>query len=270
MDIEVNHNFSDTINNLRINIEASGYVEGDTSWNARDVCLPCSRLYYFESGHGVLEYNGQVITMKPGNLYLVPFGLTFSYRCDSTYTKLYFHITIPRPDGFDLLSDCKQIISMPISISDIQKMTQNYRSGSIVDMLKIKQEVLMHVTSMLPASTVSSFFSTVYSPIVQSTVDYIQQNLSVQLSSADLAARLFICESTLCKHFKEELGVTVGQYIDDSIFLAVEKILVKSKLSISRISETFGFCDQFYFSRRFRQRYAMSPLQYRKKMAGSI
>ena len=253
MDIEVNHNFSDTINNLRINVEASGYVEGDTSWNARDVCLPCSRLYYFESGHGVLEYNGQVITMKPGNLYLVP-----------------FHITIPRPDGFDLLSDCKQIISMPISISDIQKMTQNYRSGSIVDMLKIKQEVLMHVTSMLPASTVSSFFSTVYSPIVQSTVDYIQQNLSVQLSSADLAARLFICESTLCKHFKEELGVTVGQYIDDSIFLAVEKILVKSKLSISRISETFGFCDQFYFSRRFRQRYAMSPLQYRKKMAGSI
>lgn len=270
MDIEVNHNFSDTINNLRINVEASGYVEGDDAWNARDVCSPFTRLYYFESGCAFLECNGQTITMRPGNLYLVPFGLTFSYRCDDRYTKLYFHITIPRPNGFDLLSDCKQIISKPISISDIQRMTKNYRSGSIVDMLKIKQEVLMHVTSMLPSSTVSSFFSTVYSPVVQSTVDYIQQNLSVQLSSADLASRLFICESTLCKHFKEELGVTVGQYIDDSIFLAVEKMLVKSNLPISRISEAFGFCDQFYFSRRFRQRYSMSPLQYRKRMSGVV
>ncbi len=270
MDIEVNHNFTDMINDLRINIEASGYVEGDSAWNARDVCLPCSRLYYFESGSGVLEYDGEVITMKPGNLYLVPFGLTFSYRCDDRYTKLYFHITIPRPDGFDLLCDCKHIISMPVSISDIQRMTRNYRSGNIVDMLKIKQEVLMHVTSMLPSSTVSSFFSTVYSPIVQSTVDYIQQNLSVQLKSADLASRLFICESTLCKHFKEELGVTVGQYIDDSIFLAAEKMLLKSNFSIRRISETLGFCDQFYFSRRFRQKYNQTPLQYRKRMSGDV
>ncbi len=267
MNIEVNHNFTDMINQLRITIEASGYVEGDSSWNAKDVCLPCSRLYYFESGSGVLEHDGEVTVMKPGNLYLVPFGMTFSYRCDNRYTKLYFHINIPRPDGFDLLSDCKRIISMPISISEIQRMTRNYRSGNLVDMLKIKQEVLMHVTSILPSSTVSSFFSTVYSPNVQSTIDYIQQNLSVQLSSSELAARLFICESTLCKHFKEELGVTMSQYIDDSIFLAAEKMLLKSNFSIRRISETLGYCDQFYFSRRFRQKYGQTPLQYRKKMS---
>ncbi len=270
MNIEVNHSFTDLINRLRITIEASGYAEGDSAWHARDACLPCTRLYYIESGSGILEHEGEVITMKPGNLYMIPFGLTFSYRCESRYTKLYFHITIPRPDGFDLLSDCKKIISMPISKADIQRMTRSYRSGSIVDMLKIKQEVLMHVTSMLPPSTVSTFFSTVYSANVQSTIDYIQQNLSVQLTSSALASRLFICESTLCKHFKDELGVTVGQYIDNSIFLAAEKMLVKSNFSIRQISETLGFCDQFYFSRRFRQKYGQTPLQYRKRMLQDV
>ena len=55
------------------------------------------------------------------------------------------------------------------------------------------------------------------------------------------------------------------QEVPEEIFLAAERQLKQTKLSIAQISERFGFCDQFYFSRRFRARYGLSPQQYRKR-----
>ena len=92
----------------------------------------------------------------------------------------------------------------------------------------------------------------------------------VQLTTKELAEQLFICESTLCKKFKNEVGVTIGTYIDDLIFFNAEKMLLKTKWSINQISETLGFCDQFYFSRRFKHKYGQTPLEYRKKLSTAL
>ena len=35
-------------------------------------------------------------------------------------------------------------------------------------------------------------------------------------------------------------------------------------MQISRISERYGFCDQFYFSRRFKEKFGVTPQKYRK------
>jgi AraC-like DNA-binding protein len=118
---------------------------------------------------------------------------------------------------------------------------------------------------MLPEHTISHLPISEYSPVVQSTIDYIQLNLSLKLTSTYLAERLFISESTLCKKFRKEVGITIGKYIDDLIFFNAEKMLVKSDWSVNRIAKNLGFCDQFYFSRRFKQHYGKTPLQYRKK-----
>lgn len=271
MNIEKNHFFSDIINKLNIEILDSGYVEGDTAWKGKNICSPFSRLYYIESGHGVLKYGSTKIVMNPGHVYLVPTGLNFSYSCDEgSFTKLFFHINIPRPDGYDIFTDSDSCIVSPVSLYEIQRLKDLYTSNSLLGVLKIKQELLSRVISMIPPATVSEMFAAVYSPMVQKTIDYIQLNLSVQLKASELAERLFISESTLCKHFKEEVGVTIGKYIDDQIFFTAEKLLLKSGWSINQISETLGFCDQFYFSRRFKQKYEQTPFKYRKKMSSVL
>ena len=109
-----------------------------------------------------------------------------------------------------------------------------------------------------------------YSPVIQKTIDYIRINLSVQLTAKEIAGQLYICESTLLKKFRKEVGVTLGSYIDDLIFFNAEKMLLKTKWSINQISETLGFCDQFYFSRRFKQKYGQTPLDYRKKLSTAL
>ncbi|MBQ7901049.1 MAG: helix-turn-helix transcriptional regulator [Clostridia bacterium] len=270
MDIQKNHFFTDVVNKLNIEILDSGYVNGDSHWNGKNICSPYSRLYYIESGHAKLKYGNEEINMKPGFVYLVPTGFLFSYMCESSYTKLFFHFNLTSPDGYDIFENCKKCLVAPMAISEIKKLIADYNSGTVYDVMEIKKEIFNRAVSMLPSSAVSQITTSVYSPIVQSTIDYIQLNLSLKLTSAFLAERLFVSESTLCKRFRDEVGVTIGKYIDDLIFFNAEKMLLKSDWSIGRISKNLGFCDQFYFSRRFKQHYGKTPLQYRKKQSVEV
>ena len=43
-----------------------------------------------------------------------------------------------------------------------------------------------------------------------------------------------------------------------------EHLLVSTNLSIQQISERFGFCDQFCFFRRFKEKYGETPQRYRR------
>ncbi len=266
MIVNANPFFGNIINKLNIEIHASGYLIGDAEWVGKNICSPFSRFYYVEHGSGVLTYSSTEIVMKPGNLYIVPPGLTFSFNCNDEFTKLFFHINVYRPDGYDFFTNYDHCIVLPVSSEDIDKIIEQYTSNDLVKSLKVKQEILKHITAALSPSTVSSLLSTSYSPIVQKTIDYIQLNLSIQITTALLAERLFISESTLCKHFKNEVGVTIGKYIDDQIFFNAEKMLINSNWSINQISSTLGFCDQFYFSRRFKQKYNITPFEYRKRL----
>ena len=53
--------------------------------------------------------------------------------------------------------------------------------------------------------------------------------------------------------------------IGDNAFDNCHKIVEVCNLSALEISERLGFCDQFYFSRRFKEKYGSSPREYRKK-----
>ena len=93
----------------------------------------------------------------------------------------------------------------------------------------------------------------------------IEKNPSIQLSVEKIANELFISPVTVHKIFKEEMGIPIGKYIDDYVMFNAEFEVRQGTLSIREISEKLGFCDQFYFSRRFSQKYGMSPMKYRKE-----
>ena len=64
--------------------------------------------------------------------------------------------------------------------------------------------------------------------------------------------------------FKEELKLTLTEYINQKrIALAVD-MLTYSKLSISEISEKCGFSSQNYFTRVFKAYHKISPSEFRK------
>lgn len=254
----------DYMNPPEVQIIGGGYVQLDKRWRAEGVCSPYARLYLIEDGEGILTENGQEKVLYPNYAYLVPTGTSFDYRCESTLTKLFIHINMMGDDGKDLLCGLSGIRRVTLEDGLVRGLVQLCERRNFSSSVLLKGEILCILGRLMEEYPADSLKQPVYSKPVRLAIDMIKENLSLGIKSEEIAKHLFMSGASLRRRFKEETGVTITQYIDDLIFFKARLLLVKSELSIREISDLFGFCDQFYFSRRFALRYGISPYKYRQ------
>lgn len=101
-----------------------------------------------------------------------------------------------------------------------------------------------------------------YSEITETAIKYIDENTSATLTVEDVSTQIFVSRSHLQKIFKNDTGISVGKYIELKIMEHAKKYLEDGTMSIDEISETLGFCNRQYFSRRFSAVYGTSPHKY--------
>lgn len=253
------------LNGLHLRILDCGHAQSAREWTGNVVSPSYSRLYYICGGDPYFTTaEGRTVEMKAGSCYFLPAGFSFDHACRTGMEQLYFHIQLIDDTGLDLFRGCSEMMVDTPGTERIRKMIRLAASRHPDDALRLRQELYGTILTMLENHKVR-LIRTDYTHCILDAVAYIRDHLSVQLTVHKLAAQAHVSDSTLEKAFRAELGMTVGRYVDEEIFLAAEKLLKQTKLSIAQVSERFGFCDQFYFSRRFRKRYGLSPQQYRKR-----
>ncbi|MEI3789114.1 MULTISPECIES: AraC family transcriptional regulator [unclassified Chryseobacterium] len=66
---------------------------------------------------------------------------------------------------------------------------------------------------------------------------------------------------------KHITGKTAGDIIRERVLMETKRLLVHTDWNICKISEHLGFADLSYFSRQFRKKEKLTPLDYRNKMS---
>ncbi len=227
------------------------------------VCPPYTRLYYIISGDPYYFLDGRRVELHAGHCYLFPTGKSFRYACDTSMEQLYFHIRLHDANGTDMLRGFDKVMEYEIGGDKICDLLCLFTGKTPVDALRLRQEIYASVLAMLEAYEVPLTVAHFSHGVLQA-IDYIKSHLSMKLTVGEVAANVFLAESTLVKKFKKEVGITIGGYIDEAVLFETERLLVNSDLPIQQISEHFGFCDQFYFSRRFKAKYGETPQRYRR------
>ena len=250
-------------NNLKLEFLSGGYTKLDNQWRCAERVFHFSRIYYIYSGSAVLYCNGQTIPMVPGNMYLLPANLPVSYHCSEYMEQLFLHITLTTPDGLDMLSGIHNVCQVPCTQEFLSQLYTLFRSKDYFQILEFKNCVTKNIIDSLVDLKVQ-FPTKNYSQEVSQAISYMQNNLSIQLSSEQIANALFISPSRLHKRFKAETGICLGAYQDRLIFHRATLLLAERQLSIKEISQQLGFCDQYYFSRRFKTQLGITPTNYRK------
>lgn len=95
--------------------------------------------------------------------------------------------------------------------------------------------------------------------------DYITENIDKQISLNAVADVFNISTGHLSRLFKEVTGINFSDYVIDLKFKKAAELLVKSRLEVSEISEKLGYFNSSYFSKLFKEKFGMTPLQFRKK-----
>lgn len=92
---------------------------------------------------------------------------------------------------------------------------------------------------------------------------YIEQNYK-NASLSELAKTLHTSDSALSRQIKATSGKTFVELLQDKRFERATVLLKNTNLSISDISNAVGYENSSYFYRQFRDRYGISPKNYRK------
>lgn len=251
-------------NSLKLEFIDGDYAKLDHSWRIETSPYIFTRLYYIYAGSGVVNCNGETITMLPGNLYLLPKDLPISYSCPESMEQLYFHITLTNLEGVDILANIPNVCQLPCSWELLNQLKKLYVSSNYHDLLEFKMLVTKTVIDCLRSADLAPMVTNSYSPDVLQAISYMQNNVNLQLTTNQIAQAVFTSPNRLHKIFKAETGTTIGAYLDRLVLFRAAQLLIDPKLSIGEISRQLGFCDQYYFSRRFKNQFGQTPSEFRK------
>jgi len=84
------------------------------------------------------------------------------------------------------------------------------------------------------------------------------------------AKRLKTPIKALNRSVKEYTGLSVAEYIHSKTMIEAKRLLIYTKLHANEIAYALGFEDTSYFSRFFRRKAGMSPLEFRKNVYHSL
>lgn len=96
-------------------------------------------------------------------------------------------------------------------------------------------------------------------------IGFLEQNFQREIYLDEIASLAAMSRSTLLRHFRAALGATPIEYLRNLRLRHAAELLLNTNLTPTEISERTGFSTLAYFFRAFKAKYAMTPLEYRRR-----
>lgn len=98
-------------------------------------------------------------------------------------------------------------------------------------------------------------------------IQYIRENLDRALTIEELSKKVYMSESNFHRVFKNELGVSPIDFINNERIKLATSLLHNPKKKIKDVYMECGFNSLSYFTRLFKRKKQVSPKHYQKKLS---
>ena len=92
---------------------------------------------------------------------------------------------------------------------------------------------------------------------------YIQEHFSEDISLTQISKHVCLSPSYFSRYFKNKTGKNIIDYINDLRIEKSKDLIVSTNENIITIYKTVGFKSKNHYYRLFKERYGVTPLQYR-------
>ena len=208
---------------------------------------------------GTLVYiiNDEEITLRRGDAILLPPGTKRQRLAGkSSVTYISFNFLLFHP----LAEQTGRFIPNGIS-NEMIDICSTYSQISKTDPLFAKEK-LMNLLNYILIELLGNSKPAEYSPRIVKAVKFIEGNLNKNISLVDLSRHLHLSKEYVAALFKQELGKTAGDYINDAKMNYAKELIQEKQFSLTEISDFLGYSSYNYFSRIFKKTYRISPHQY--------
>ena len=124
----------------------------------------------------------------------------------------------------------------------------------------LMHEMFRSYCKLVRKSTVKS-----YSKVVKQTVLLIDSDMSADLTLSSIAKAQGVSAGYLSSVFKKETGSTVSEYVREKRMKHAAHLLSTTQLQVQTVALNCGIMDAQYFSKLFKNKFGMTPIEYREK-----
>ncbi|WP_208403612.1 AraC family transcriptional regulator [Paenibacillus sp. BK720] len=225
-------------------------------------------LFIVEDGSFEFEFDGTKGTAAAGELVLFP-RLTNIYR--KVLTPLSFHFFI-----FDWLNSAEEekeafsrIPRGKFQVYDASRLHSTLAQLRAVsekpDPLSVARRNHMFKDIWLTYwSGESEMLPNSRDPLMNESLRRIMQQALGKFSLKTVADELRLSPSQFTQKFTKQFGKNPMDYVTELRLQQAQKLLKETSLPMSAIASRCGYENEYYFSRIFKQKMAVSPSNYRK------
>lgn len=240
-------------------------------------------LTFIEEGECTYELNDRKYFLKQGDFIIIPQNSFYKPHTNSYCKYDYFHFTAEHIGETESVNDI-QHLTLPSGISlsrcfflpeygkasdtlrkylkNILEEKNNSSMGAERHINILFLNALNHLSDIVSNNDKDKIAFQIY--------DYIIQNLCGPITLASIAQRFSYTKQHIINEFKHEYGITPTDFIIKKRLELSTEYLLETNMQISEISQKCGFNTPHYYSRKFHERFDLSPDRYRQKYGTGI
>jgi AraC-like DNA-binding protein len=228
-------------------------------------------------GEGWIKIQDKVITLKIGEAFFIPAGMTHSYGASKNKPWSIYWMHIAGNKKNDLISLFNQksdhgaikVVYSEERMGLFHQIIEIFSKGFSLSNLQLANLILLHyLGTFLSADSFNglSAESPGKDDMINEAILFMQRNLNRQVIIEDMARHVGKSASFFFKKFKKDTGYSPIAYFN---FLKIQlacQLIHANTLTISEIGSKIGVDDPYYFSRLFKKLMGVSPRQYRNSV----
>ncbi len=226
------------------------------------------RLYYNTEEGAVLTWRGRQMPLRRRRFYLVAPNARCHATCALPYVRhLFFHFT-----------------ATPISFkmgAGVMELPPNTAMSELADALVAAIPPDNNGLTVIPLPTATSLCLMALEAagaFVDVRKDHpsarlirtIIEDIRISMEREDLSIEHYssyfgVHKATLARNFRRFAGTTFYHWVMEERYRAAKEMLASNYLLVKEICKAIGIHDQRHFSREFKRRFGLSPLEYRRQ-----
>ena len=185
--------------------------------------------------------------------------------CHSAGVKIPSEVSVMGVDNDELLCSLGStaLSSIYVDIED-----GGYRTAELIETMVANPDVRMRDVVLRPVKVIERISTAAFATDdlqIQKAVKFIHQNYQKKISVKDVMEEVALSRRLLERRFKSVTGQTLYQYISDQKIRHFAELLHETNDQVVNIALSLGETDTKSISRRFKQIYGCSPMEWRER-----
>ena len=158
---------------------------------------------------------------------------------------------------------------IPSGITEEIKLLLAYFDSEHKRPTVINPQKLNHLLEAMIMQISDNILTSSKTPLSTQIANYLIRHYNSHISLEELSKETYFSVAYCESEFKKAYGKSIINYLIDLRLSEAKNLLGETSLPCSVISDMVGFDDANYFSRAFKKRIGISPLQYRASVSKS-